>query len=141
VKISQAGIDLIKEFEGCELTAYVCPAGVLTVGYGHTGPDVKPGQEIDEDEAEQLLRNDLAKFETCVEEMLEVEVTQAQFDALVSFAFNLGCGALRSSTLLKLLNGGKPDAARQQFSRWNKGCGQVITGLTRRRAAEAAMFG
>jgi lysozyme len=141
VKISQAGIDLIKEFEGCELTAYVCPAGVLTVGYGHTGPDVKPGQEIDEDEAEQLLRNDLAKFETCVEEMLEVEVTQAQFDALVSFAFNLGCGALRSSTLLKLLNGGKPDAARQQFSRWNKGGGQVLTGLTRRRAAEAEMFG
>lgn len=140
MKTSRRGIDLIKQFEGLRLDAYVCAAGVLTIGYGHTGPDVQPGMTITEEEADALLRADLEKFERCVSEALTVDVIQPQFDALVSFAFNVGCQALLDSTLLKLINVEDFEGAAAQFARWNKAGGRELAGLTRRRAAEAELF-
>lgn len=142
MKTSQAGIDLIKRFEGLELTAYPDPGTggePWTIGYGHTG-GVKPGDKVTEAEAEEILRQDLRKFEDCVNAYVAVPITQGQFDALVSFAFNVGCGALKSSTLLRLLNNGDSEAAAQQFIRWNKAAGRVLAGLTRRREAERDLF-
>jgi lysozyme len=143
MKISDAGIALIKSMEGLRLDAYPDPAtgsDPWTIGYGHTGPEVRRGMTITEETAEQLLRNDCTKFEDCVTDALEVEVAQHQFDALVSFAFNVGCAAFMSSTMLKLLNAGNFEAAEQQFKRWDKAAGKVMAGLTRRRAAEADLF-
>ena len=140
MRISEKGLALIKSFEGCKLEAYQCSAGVWTVGFGHTGPEVERGVVITADEAEMFLERDLAKFEKCVEGMLLVKVTQGQFDALVSFAFNLGCGALKGSTLLRLMNQEKPEEAALQFARWNKAGGKELAGLTRRRQAEAELF-
>ena len=140
MKISDGGIATIKQFEGLRLDAYLDAVNVLTIGYGHTGPDVKMGQSITEDEALELLRLDVEEFEECVTQNVIVELTQGQFDALVCFAYNVGCGALKSSTLLKLLNAGNYEAAAQQFPKWNKAGGQVLTGLTRRRLAEKSLF-
>lgn len=139
VKTSDAGLDLIKSHEGLRLDAYLCPAGVWTIGYGHTGT-ARPGMRITNEQADELLRLDVEKFEECVRNALQVEVTQGQFDALVSFAFNVGCGALRGSTLLRLLNQGDFDGAAAQFARWNRGGGQVLAGLARRREDERALF-
>lgn len=140
MKTSDKGIELLKQFEGLRLAAYDDGGGVQTVGFGHAGPDVYPGLTIDEDEAIRLLRSDLATAEQCVDESVEVEISQSEFDALVSFVFNVGCGAFKSSTLLRLLNSGNKEAAAQQFSRWNKDNGKVLAGLTKRRAAEAELF-
>lgn len=140
MKTSDKGITLIKHFESLQLEAYDDGGGVITIGYGHTGPDVYLGLMIDEPEAERLLRFDLLTAEECVDEAVDVPLTQEQFDALVSFVFNCGCTAFRSSTLLKLLNAGNYDAASQQFGRWNKDNGKVLAGLTRRRAAETELF-
>lgn len=139
-RINKAGLDLIKSFEGLRLTAYVCPAGVLTIGYGSTGPHVKPGMTITQHQAEGLLRSDLRRFEdfvaghggTC---------TDNQFGALTSFAFNVGEGALEHSTLLNLHRQGKYGAAQLQFGKWTHGGGKVLPGLVRRRSAEAALYG
>lgn len=142
MKISDKGLALIKSYEGCELEAYPDPGTggePWTIGVGHTG-GVLPGQRITAEEAEQLLESDVEKFERCVEEMLEVDVTQGQFDALVCFAFNVGCKALRGSTLLKLVNAEEFDAAAKQFGRWTKAGGATMAGLVRRRAAEATLF-
>jgi lysozyme len=139
VKTSDAGLDLIKSHEGLRLDAYLCPAGVWTIGYGHTGT-ARPGMRITNEQADDLLRLDVEKFEGCVRNALQVEVTQGQFDALVSFAFNVGCGALRGSTLLRLLNQGDFDGAAAQFARWNRGGGQVLAGLARRREDERSLF-
>jgi len=141
VKTSSKGLELIKEFEGCRLTAYNCASGVLTIGYGHTGPDVFNGQSISMDEAESLLVQDLHRFERAVREVVTVPLTQNQFDALVSFTFNVGAGALSSSTLLRLLNAGDYEGAAGQFSRWVNGANGPLPGLVRRRAAEQALFG
>lgn len=122
------------------LIAYVCPAGVLTIGVGHTGPDVTKGMMITAERADELLAQDLEAAEQCVERCVEVPLTQEQFDSLCSFVFNVGCGAFMRSTLLRLLNDGDYDGARKQFFRWNKGGGQELVGLTRRRADEAEMF-
>lgn len=138
--ISDAGIDLIKRFEGCRLTAYYCPARVLTIGYGHTGQDVKPGMTITQQQADALLRRDLQRFERAVSESVKYPLTQPMYDALVSFAFNCGTAALKTSTLLRLLNQGDVQGAAAQFDRWTKGGGKVLPGLVRRRAAEKAMF-
>jgi lysozyme len=135
-----AGLSLIKSFEGCELTAYKCPAGVLTIGYGHTGADVKPGQVITAHRAEELLQGDLARFERAVEASLKVSVTPNQFAALVSLAYNIGGAALAKSTLIKRLNAGKTQEAADQFLAWNKAGGKVLKGLARRREAERALF-
>src|SRR6476661_9330104 len=119
MKISDKGLALIKASEGLRLTAYRCPAGVLTLGYGSTGPHVKQGMVITEAEAEDLLRKDVARFEDGVSHIVGT-CTQGQFDALVSFAFNLGIGALMSSTLLKRHKAKDYKGAAEQFLRWNR---------------------
>lgn len=132
-------LSLIKEFEGLRLEAYLCPAKKWTIGYGHT-KTAKPGMKITERGAEELLRQDLAWCEEAVRTGVKVPLTQNQFDALVSFVFNVGAGAFKRSTLLRLLNQGDYDGAASQFQRWNKAGGQVLKGLTRRRKAEAEKF-
>lgn len=139
MQISQAGLDLIKSFEGFEPEAYLCPAGIWTIGYGHTG-NVEEGQTITEEEAEELLRQDVTFAEDAVTDYVEGDLTQGQFDALVCFVFNIGVGAFRESTLLRLLNQGDSEGAAEQFLRWNKAGGKVLAGLTRRREAERELF-
>ena len=137
--ISKAGLSLIKEFEGCRLTSYTCAAGVLTIGYGSTGPHVTPGKTITQAEADALLLKDVARFEKGVDDLIKVPLKQCQFDALVSFAFNCGNGALEESTLRKRLNAGEDPntVAKEELPRWtNKG----LAGLVRRRTAEVNMF-
>jgi len=138
-QISQAGIALIREFEGCKLSAYVCPAGILTIGVGSTGPHVKPGMTITQAEADALLLKDLVRFEAAVNNLAKINLTQGMYDALVSFAFNCGEGALAESTLLRRLNAGEdPSAvAKQEFPRWTNG---GLAGLVRRRDAEVKLF-
>jgi lysozyme len=131
---------LVAHFEGCRLNSYQCPAGVWTIGYGHTGSDVGPGMEITLAQADAYLGTDLRRTGAGVNELVTVSVTPAEFDALVSFAFNLGVHALAGSTLLKLVNAGRFDAAAGQFALWNHGGGQVLPGLVARRAAEATLF-
>jgi lysozyme len=139
MKISQKGLDLIKRFEGLKLKAYLCPANVWTVGYGSTGPHVWQGKVISEQEAEDLLKKDVERFERAVEANAK-NATQNQFDALVSFAFNVGVSNLKSSTLLRLHNAGQYQAAADQFLRWNKAGRTVLPGLTRRRAQERGLY-
>ena len=137
--ISDEGLDLIKQFEGCELTSYVCPSGVYTIGYGHTG-DVLPGQTITQAEADKLLKDDVKRFEVGVNNYTNVPLNQSQYDALVSFTFNVGLGAYRDSTLLRLLNGADYEGAAGQFSRWVNGSNGPLPGLVRRREAEEKLF-
>lgn len=144
MKIGKDGINLIKQFEGCRLEAYLCPANVWTIGFGHTH-GVSKGQQITEHQAEQLLIEDLREFERHVSRLVTVPLTQEQFDALVSFTFNLGPAALAGSTLLRLLNQGKYVDAAEQFMRWNKARNRdgelvALPGLTRRRKAEQDLF-
>lgn len=138
--INKHGLDLIKAFEGCKLTAYLCPAGVWTIGYGSTGPHVRKGLTITQDAAEALLREDLERFERGVSTAISVPLTDNQFAALVSLAFNVGTGAFSGSTLVRKLNANDFAGAADQFARWNKAGGRVLAGLTRRRAAERALF-
>lgn len=139
MKISQKGIDLIKHFEGCKLEAYKCPAGVWTIGYGHT-KTAKEGMKIIQEEAEELLKNDLVIYENAVLKNVTSAINQPIFDALVSFTYNLGEGNLKSSTLLKMLNDRDYYGAAEQLERWNKAGGQVLAGLVRRREAEKNLF-
>lgn len=139
MKTASTGLALIKQFEGLKKQAYICPAGVLTIGYGSTGPHVKRGMVITEAQADALLAQDLVRFERAVN-ALGVSLTQNQFDALVAFAFNVGVGAFASSTLVKLLKQGDTKGAAAQFGRWTKADGKTLPGLVRRRAAEAALF-
>lgn len=139
--INTAGLQLIKEFEGLRLDAYLCPAGVWTVGYGSTGDHVYPGQRITEPEAEELLRKDLWRFEDCVSSQVKVGLTDNEYAALVSFAFNCGCGAFQGSTLLRRLNAGDPKQRvfSEELPKWVRGGGKVLPGLVRRREAEIAL--
>lgn len=139
MQISPKGLALIKGFEGLELTAYICPAGVLTVGYGSTGPHVHEGMAITEAEAEALLLKDLVRFEKAVNRQVWVPMTQGAYDALVSFAFNCGEGALAESTLLRRLNTGEDPntVAKTELPRWTNG---GLEGLVRRRNAEVKLF-
>ena len=139
MKISQEGINLIKKFEGCELEAYKCAAGVWTKGYGST-KGVKEGDTITQDEAEELLIKDLEVFEKAVNDAVKVAMVQCQFDALVPWTFNLGPGNLNSSTMLKKLNGREFDEVSEQMKRWNKANGKTLDGLIRRREAEALLY-
>ena len=136
---SQAGINLIKDFEGRHLDAYLCPAGVLTIGYGHT-KTARRGQRITPQQAEDLLRDDLREFEHAVNRLITTDITQHEFDALVSFAFNVGTNALEQSTLRRKLNAGDRHGAAREFDRWTKAGGRDLPGLIRRRAAERALF-
>jgi lysozyme len=140
MKCNEAGIRIIKDFEGCRLEAYLCPAQRWTIGYGHTGADVHPGMMIDAARAEELLRQDLATFETGMASLVKVRVSINQFSALVCFAFNVGLSALAGSTLLRLLNAGDFARAAWQFGRWTHAGQQELPGLVRRRAAEALLF-
>lgn len=140
MRISQKGIKLIQDFEGLALRAYRDPIGIWTWGYGSTGPHVTPDKIGTKEEAEQLLKKDLERFEKGVSEIVKVPLTQNQFDALVSFSFNLGLGNLKSSTLLKKLNASDYVGASKEFTRWDKAGGKVLAGLTRRREAEKALF-
>ncbi len=140
MQISKKGLDLIRKYEGLQLAAYVCPGGKLTIGYGHTGKDVKAGQTIDVERANELLINDVQRFESAVNELVMVPMTQGMLDALISFSFNLGVGSLKSSTLLKKLNADDREAAANEFLRWNKANGKVLAGLTARRESERELF-
>lgn len=137
---SQPGIDLIKRFEGCQLRAYCCPAGKLTIGFGHTGRDVFDGLIITPARAEELLRDDLRDVEKHVLQTVTAPITQGQFDALVSFTYNVGIGALKASTLLRKLNAEDYAGASEEFLRWTKAGGRELPGLVRRRTAERSMF-
>jgi len=140
MKISQRGIDLIKSFEGCRLEAYKCPAGIWTIGYGATGPSIKEGMKWTQEQAEAALLKHVAEFESAVNSMVTVPITQAQFDALVSFVYNIGPNAFRKSTLLDLLNDGDYSGAAQQFARWISKGTPAEPGLRRRREAERQLF-
>lgn len=145
MRINDAGKALIREFEGCRLESYRCPAGIWTIGYGSTGAHVKPGQVITQRIADDMFAADLRRFEQGVTRLLgDAPTTPGQFAALVSFTFNLGFRALEKSTLFKLHKAGDHEGAAAQFSAWNKarvkGHLVPLAGLTRRRAAEAALY-
>lgn len=142
-RINQAGLELIKAAEGCEFTAYPDPGtggDPWTIGYGHTGPEVKPGLTITQAIANAYLALDCAKFEKAVSGMVTIPVTDNQFSALVSFAYNVGPGNLKASTLLKKLNAKDIPGAADEFLKWNKAAGKVLAGLTKRREAERKLF-
>lgn len=141
-RISDLGLELIKYFEGCELESYICSSGVLTVGYGHTGSDVHKGQKISEEEAEFLLKKDVSAFQKAIHHYILRPLNQPQFDALVSWAFNVGATAVKDSTCRKRLNS-KEDVntvIAQELPRWNKGAsGKPLPGLIARRQAEVKL--
>ena len=139
MKISDEGLSLIKHFEGCELKAYRCAANVLTIGYGST-KGVTEDMEITQEGAEELLQEEMHEYEGYINDMVKVPLEQHQFDAMVSWVFNLGSGNLSSSTLLKKLNNSEYDEVPEQIKRWNKAGGKVLEGLVRRREAEALLF-
>ena len=145
MKINNAGIQLIKSFEGCFLNAYLCPAKVWTIGYGNTkyqnGTAVKQGDKITQQQAETLLSDILAEFSKGVSKLIKVELNDNQFSALVSFAFNLGLGALGKSTLLKKVNANPNDKTiEQEFQKWVNAGGKKLSGLVRRRASESKLY-
>lgn len=147
MQTSDKGIALIKQFEGCKLTAYPDPGtggAPWTIGYGWTQPvdgkPVRPGMTIDQATADRLLKTGLVSYENDVSRLVKVKLSQGQFDALVSFTYNLGSRSLSTSTLLSKLNSGDYTGAANEFTRWNKAGGKVLNGLTRRREAERALF-
>jgi GH24 family phage-related lysozyme (muramidase) len=139
MQISNKGLDLIKFYEGLELEAYKCAAGVLTIGYGWTH-DVKEGDTITEERAEELLREGIVQYENAVHDLVDVPLEQHQFDALVSWVYNLGKANLAASTLLKKVNAQEFDEVPEQIKRWNKAGGKVLEGLTKRRESEAKLW-
>jgi lysozyme len=139
MNISQEGLGLIKKFEGCELEAYKCAAGVWTIGYGST-KGVKEKDTITQEQADGLLLHEMEEYEGYIKDAVTVDLKQNQFDALVSWVFNLGPANLKSSTMLKVLNNKEYDDVPAQIKRWNKAGGKVLQGLIRRREAEALLF-
>lgn len=145
MKINQASVDLVKEFEGLRLTAYQDFVGVWTIGYGTTaaaGVGITPakGMTITQAQAEMYLKRGLEKFAKQIEPNIKRAVNENQFSAMVSLAYNIGPGAFNKSTLLKRLNAGDVQGAADQFLVWNKAGGKVLAGLTRRRKAERELF-
>lgn len=144
MNISKSGVELIKRFEGLRLKAYQDSVGVWTIGYGWTqsvdGKKVGPGMQIDQATADRLLRCGVVQYEQGVNQLVKVKITQGQFDALVSFAYNLGLRSLSTSTLLQKLNDGDKQGAADQFGRWVNAGGKRLDGLVARRAAEREMF-
>lgn len=140
MNISEKGRNLIKNFEGLRLKAYRCSSNRLTIGYGHTA-NVKESDVITKEQAENYLTQDLKRFENAVNRLVKVPLTQNQFDALISFTFNLGEGNLQKSTLLKLLNERKYNEAANQFERWCLDAqNRPLEGLKRRRKAEKELY-
>ena len=145
MKVNKQGIQLVKSFEGCFLNAYLCPAKVWTIGYGSTkyqnGKPVKQGDKITQQEAETLLSDTLDEFSKGVYKLIKSELNDNQFSALVSFAFNLGVGALSKSTLLKKVNANPNDKTiENEFMRWVSAGGKKLNGLVRRRTAESNLY-
>lgn len=145
MKISQAGIDLIKRFEGCSPTPYLCPANKFTVGYGHVLGNGVTLAESDNrkftiGEIDELLRTDLRRFERGVLRYCTVHLSQSQFDALVSFAYNLGLGTLQRSTMRQKILRQDGQAASKELLKYDKVNGKALKGLTRRRQAEYRLF-
>jgi len=145
--MSQGGLDaLLKKFEGCKLKAYYCPAGVCTIGYGHTSaagaPQVVDGMTITQAQAEDILKRDLVKFESAVADLVKVKLTQNQFDVLVDFSYNAGVGALQKSTLLKKVNAGDFDDVPAELAKWTKSGPEkkTLPGLVRRYQARSAWW-
>ena len=139
MNISNEGISLIKKFEGCELEAYQDAVGVWTIGYGHT-KNVKEGMTVSKEQADNMLLNELDEYCEHVEKAVTVDLKQCEFDALVSWTYNLGPTNLNNSTMLKVLNNKEYDDVPAQIKRWNKAGGKVLQGLIRRREAEALLF-
>jgi lysozyme len=135
--ISQKGISLLKKLEGCRLVAYLDVRGIPTIGYG---PDIHLGMRITQEEADQRFLKSLQNVESAVSQLVKVQINQNQFDALVCFTYNCGEGALRHSTLLRVLNQGAFKAAAKQFLVWNKSGGKIVFGLTKRRQIESDLF-
>jgi lysozyme len=138
--VNETTIDLIKRNEGCELTAYRDSVGVLTIGYGHTGPDVTEGLRITQQQAEALLRQDLEKFQDGIDDVVTGDASDNQFGAMVSLAFNIGLGHFKTSSVLRDHNAGDHQAAADAFLLWNKAGGQVLPGLDRRRHEERRLY-
>lgn len=144
MKMTREGLALIKLFEGFKAKAYRCAAGMWTIGYGHTSvsgaPEVKAGMKVSREEASAILARDVERFAEGVRKVVAVTLTDQQFSALVSFAYNAGLGAFRSSSVLKAVNQGDQAAVPRRLSLWVKAGGRVLPGLVKRRAAEAALF-
>ena len=139
MNISDNGIELIKQFEGLRLEAYQCSAGVWTIGWGHTS-GVKQGDKITTEQALDFLRSDLEKFENAINNLVTVKLNQNQYDALVSFVFNIGINAFKQSTMLKFLNAGHYPLAAGQFDLWIYSSGKKTQGLINRRKKEKDLF-
>lgn len=140
MKINEEGLELIKSFEGLRLKAYRDQVGVWTIGYGHTGPEVTQGYTVTEDEANSLFEADIEKFESGVVDLVLPLLNSNQFSALVSFAYNLGIGSLKRSTLLELVNESEFEAASREFLKWSHAGSKVDLGLVKRRKAERDLF-
>jgi lysozyme len=143
MKISEKGLQLIMKYEGFRGEAYLCPAKVWTIGWGTTridGKSVTRGMVASKEQAREYLLADVSVFEHAVLSLVKVSISQEMFDALVSFAYNVGSGNLSSSTLLKLLNSKEYEKVPAQFLRWSKAAGKVLPGLLKRRREEAEMF-
>jgi lysozyme len=147
--LTEAGINLIMHFEGCHsrkgdmIHAYKCPAGVTTIGWGHTnhhGRQFDMNAKWTQAECDAALREDMERFEVAVRRLVTVPLAYHEFDALVSFTYNVGEGNLGKSTLLKKVNKGDMEGAADEFPKWNKANGKVMSGLTRRRNSERLMF-
>ena len=139
MKLSNRGKSLIKKYESLRLTAYKCPAGVWTIGYGHTA-GVVMGQKISEKQADEFFDKDIKQFEDAVNSLVKVPLKQGQFDALVSFVYNVGKTAFANSTLLRMLNSGNYSGAGEQFNRWVFAGGKKLQGLVKRRGEEKELF-
>jgi|TARA_R100000654_G_scaffold45513_1_gene71641 lysozyme len=139
MKISEEGVSLIKNYEGCRLEAYQDSVGIWTIGYGVI-KGVKEGDQINQEEADHLLKEELPEYEGYINDMIKVPLEQCQFDALVCWVYNLGPNNLKDSTLLKVLNEKNYEDVPEQIKRWNKAGGVVLAGLVKRRAAEADLF-
>lgn len=139
-KINQDGIDLVKHYEGCKLKTYVDVAGNRTIGYGHMSPKLGVSDTITQEQADELLSQDLIAAECAVLSVAKVPLNDNQFSALVCFVFNVGASNLKASTLLKLINSKEYVVASKEFVKWNHAGGKVFDGLTKRRASEAALF-
>jgi len=145
MKVNQAGIDLVKTFEGCKLTAYLCPAKIPTIGFGATyyqdGTKVKLGDKITQAQADELLKHHLDTFAERIIGYIKKPLNDNQFSAVLSFSYNLGTGALKSSNLLKKINANPGDQTiREEFLKWKFAGGKILPGLERRRIAESKLY-
>ncbi len=144
MELNEAGVKLIQDFEGLMLEAYRCSAGVLTIGWGHTSaagePEVTPGMTITEAQAQEIFRRDVKQYSDGVRDLVEVDISDNQFSAMVSLAYNIGVAAFAKSSVLRFTNERRFDEAAASFALWNKAGGQVLRGLVRRRAAEAELY-